>query len=277
LIYSLRNMVLRMKAEIGIIGGSGLYSLLDNAGTAEIETEYGKPSEKIGVGEINGRKVAFLARHGARHTISPQNVPYRANIAALKKLGVKRIISTNAVGSLNPDFKPGEFAFFDQYVNMTHGREDTFFDKNVVAHISSADPYCSELRGIGKETAEGLGIKHHDKGTIVVIKGPRFSTRAESRFFSSQGFDMIGMTQYPEVALAREQGMCYLGVGLVTDYDVGLEGVKGIKPVSADEVGKVFSANIENVKKFIMKAVPKIPEKQHCDCSKSLDGAILSH
>ncbi len=266
-----------MKAEIGVIGGSGFYSLLEGAETVNPDTEYGKPSDPITIGTIKGRGVAFLSRHGARHRIPPQNVPYRANIAALKGLGVKRIIATNAVGSLNPGFKPGEFAFFDQYVNMTHGRKDTFFDKDVVAHISSADPYCGELRALGVGTAERLGIKVHGDGTIVVINGPRFSTRAESMFFSRQGFDLINMTQYPEVALAREQSICYLGIGLVTDYDVGLEGRSEIAPVSAAEVGKIFNRNIENAKRLLLELIPEIPERRGCSCGSALDGAILSH
>lgn len=265
-----------MKVEIGVIGGSGFFSLLEDAETVNQSTEYGKPSDAISVGILKGRTVAFLSRHGPNHRLSPQNVPYRANIAALKELGIKRIIATSAVGSLNPTFKPGEFAFFDQYVNMTSGREDTFFDKDIVAHVSSADPYCDELRTLGAKIAKELGIEHHKDGTVVLIKGPRFSTRAESKFFSKQGFDMVGMTQYPEVALAREMGICYLGVGLVTDYDVGLEGREDIKPVSSDEISRVFNTNIDNVKKFIVGLVPKIPEKRSCSCSKALDGAILS-
>jgi 5'-methylthioadenosine phosphorylase len=223
------------------------------------------------------KNIAFLARHGAKHSIPPQSVPYGANIVAFEKLGIKRIISTNAVGSLKPDFKPSEFVFFDQYVNMTNGRADTFFDKNMVAHIGSAEPYCNELRRVDIKTAKGLGIKHHENGTIVVMGVLRSSTKAESRFFSRQGFDPIGMTQYQEMALAREKGICYIRIDLVTDYDVGLKGVKGIKPVSADEVGNVFSANIESVKKFILKVAPEIPDKQSCECSMALDGAVLSH
>ncbi|MEM3839476.1 MAG: S-methyl-5'-thioadenosine phosphorylase [Candidatus Micrarchaeaceae archaeon] len=265
------------KVEIGIIGGSGLYSLLDNASKLKTATKYGDPSDAIEIGEIDGIKVAFLSRHGVGHRIPPHKVPYRANILALKNLGVKRIIATNAVGSLRPDFKPGEFVFIDQFVDMTHGRVDTFFDENIVAHISSADPYCSELRALGIKVAKGLKIKHHAKGTIVVINGPRFSTRAESKFFGSQGFDLIGMTQYPEVVLAREQGVCYLGISLVTDYDVGLEGRKDIKPVNADEVGAIFNKNVENVKKLIAKLVSEIPKDPSCNCGRSLDGAILSH
>ncbi len=266
-----------MDAEIGIIGGSGFYSLLEDAEEVEVKTEYGAPSDKIGIGLISGRKVAFIPRHGKGHRIPPQKVPYRANITALKELGVKRIIATNAVGSLKPEYKPSEMVFIDQYVNMTNGREDTFFDKDVVAHVSSAEPYCEELRKLGVKTAERLGIKHHREGTIVVINGPRFSTKSESRFFSAQGFDIIGMTQYPEVALAREKEMCYFGIALVTDYDVGLEGRSEIKPVSAEEVGRIFNNNVKSVKELIHSLVPSIPEKQSCQCSKALDGAVLSH
>ncbi len=268
--------MISMDAEIGIIGGSGFYSLLENAEEIEMRTEYGAPSDKISIGMISGRRVAFIPRHGKSHRIPPQRVPYRANIAALNEIGVKRIIATNAVGSLKPEFRPSEMVFLDQYVNMTHGRDDTFFDNDIVAHVSSAEPYCEELRGLGANMADKLGIKYHKSGTIVVINGPRFSTKAESRMFSAQGFDTIGMTQYPEVALAREKEMCYASIALVTDYDVGLEGRSDIKPVSAEEVGNIFNDNVKLVKELIRALVPSVPKERSCKCKNALDGATFS-
>lgn len=265
-----------MKTETAIIGGSGFYSLLDDAKKANIKTEYGMPSAPISIGKINGKTVAFLPRHGIRHMLPPHKVPYKANIAALAKLGVTRIIATNAVGSLSAKFKPGDFTLFDQFVDMTQGRDDTFYHGAPVTHISVAEPYCSQLKMIAANAAGVMKLKCHSDSTVVVINGPRFSTKAESRFYSSQGFDVINMTQYPEVALARELGMCYLGVGTVTDYDAGLEGKRDIKPVSSAEVSKIFARNIDKAKKLVMRIVNDIPEKRLCGCSRALDGAVLN-
>ncbi len=260
--------------DIGIIGGSGLYELLESPMHLQRDTEYGAPSSEVYVGSFSGTEVAFLPRHGVKHTLPPHLVPYRANLTALKSMGVKRIIATNAVGSLNPEFKPGELAFFDQFMNMTNGRKDTFYDKDIVAHVSMADPYCPQMREIAGKSADKLGLKHHKEGSVVVINGPRFSTRAESRFFSKSGFDMINMTQYPEVVLAKELGICYLGIGLVTDYDAGLEGNSEIKPVSAEAVGKIFAENIKNVKALLTDLIPAMPAERKCTCKNSMDGAI---
>lgn len=262
-----------MEATIGIIGGSGFYSLLQNAEEVNPDTKYGKPSGPITVGTISGRTVAFLPRHGTKHTIPPHKVPFRANIDALRSLGVKRIIATNAVGSLKEDYAPGELVFFDQYVNATHGRADTFYDEDVVAHVSMAEPYCSQMRNVAATTADKLKLKYHKSGSVVVVNGPRFSTKSESRMFSSHGFETINMTQYPEVALARERGICYLGIGMVTDYDVGLEG-KDIKPVTADQVVKIFEANVGKTRDLIMNLIPEAPGERTCACGSSMDGAI---
>lgn len=240
-----------------------------------MDTEYGKTSDLISIGRISGRKVAFIPRHGKKHTIPPHKVPYRANIDALSMLGVKRIISTNAVGSLNKDYAPGDFALFDQFVNMTHGRDDSYFNENKVVHISPAEPYCNELRNIALAKAKELRIKNHSKGTVVVINGPRFSTKAESRFFKNQGFELIGMTQYPEVVLAKERGICYMGIGIVTDYDVGIEGSEH-SPVNAQEVTKVFGKSVNKAKDLIMSIIPSTPQFPNCNCSKSLEGAVIS-
>jgi len=263
-------------AEIGIIGGSGFYSLLENPDRVVVETHYGRPSEVISIGKVSGRNVAFMPRHGARHTLSPQKVPYRANLDALSSIGVERLIASSAVGSLVAEYEPGDLVFFDQFVNMSHGREDTFFDGDSVAHVSTAEPYCPELRKLAMEAADRLGLKYHDAGTVVVINGPRFSTKAESRFFAGQGFQLINMTQYPEVALAREKEMCYLGIGIVTDYDSGLEGRPDIKHVTFEDVNRIFATRVADLKRLIPEVVSAIPaERSHCKCGEALKGAFV--
>jgi len=261
-----------MKAEIGIFGGSGFYKLLEGAKGIEIETEYGKPSDRITIGKYEEKTIAFLPRHGKNHEFGPKQINYRANIAAFKKLGVERIIAPCTAGSLTPKIKPGDFVILDQFVDRTWGRADSFFEEKVV-HISAADPYCPELREVAYKTAKKLGIRVHQKGTVVVINGPRFSSRAESRWFSSQGFEVINMTQYPEVILAREMGICYCGIALITDYDVGLEGMEDIYPVTAKEVMRVFKDNNERVKRLIFEIIKNIPKERHCECGEALKKA----
>ncbi|MDE1865721.1 MAG: S-methyl-5'-thioadenosine phosphorylase [Candidatus Micrarchaeota archaeon] len=264
-----------MDAEVGIIGGSGFYSLLDDAETVEIETDYGKPSDKVAIGTIGKKKVAFIPRHGSKHTIPPHKVPYRANIEAFNSLGVKRVISTSACGSLRREINLGQIVLFDQLVNMTHGRDETFFDKDEVVHVSTADPYCKGLRAYASIAATDLGFEHRDVGTVVVVNGPRFSTRAESKLFISQGFDLINMTQYPEAALVRERAMCYLGIGIVTDYDAGLVAGGSIEPVGYADVAKVFSQNVEKVKSVLKDLVGDLPKERDCVCGSALDGAMV--
>jgi 5'-methylthioadenosine phosphorylase len=264
-----------MEAQIGILGGSGFYSLLENAETVEIETEYGKPSDKVSIGMIGDKKVAFIPRHGTKHNLPPHKVPYRANIEAFRSLGVTRVIGTGASGSLNRTFRIGQIVFFDQFVNMSSGRQDTFFDNDEVAHVSSASPYCPGLRARASSTATSLGIDHRDSGTVVVVSGPRFSTRAESQFFANQGFQLINMTQYPEVSLARERGMCYLGIGIVTDYDAGIVTNEGIPAVEYSEVLKIFSQNVGKVKSVITELVTSLPNERSCNCKGSLDDAMV--
>jgi len=261
------------KAKIGIIGGSGFYSSLSAPNRIEAKNKYGTTSAPMSIGKMAGKSVAFVPRHGEKHTLPPHKVPYRANIEAFANAGVERIISTNAVGSLSKEFAAGDFVFFDQFVNMTHRRDDTFFDESKVVHVSTAEPYCPELRSLAVRKAKRMGIRYHETGTIVVVNGPRFSTKAESRFFARQGFQLINMTQYPEVALAREKAMCYLGIGIVTDYDAGLEGVDGIKPVNFEDMLKVFNSSVDKVKELIAELVPEIPEKRGCKCGSALDDA----
>lgn len=246
------------KADIGVFGGSGFYSFLEDVEEIEIETPYGKPSDKISIAEISGKKVAFLPRHGKKHHIPPHLINYRANIYAMKMLGVKKIISPCSCGSLKSQLKPGHFIISDQFIDRTKGRKDTFFEGPNVEHISAAEPYDDELRRIAIVTAKELNIPVHETGTIVVINGPRFSTKAESRWFSSMGWDTVNMTQYPEGYLALELGISLVNIALVTDYDAGLEGRDDIKPVTMDDVYKVFNQNIEKVKSLIFNMIEKM-------------------
>ncbi len=245
-------------ADIGVFGGSGFYAFLENVEEIEIDTPYGKPSDKIALATIGDKKVAFLPRHGKSHQFPPHLVPYRANLYAMKMLNVKKIISPNACGSLQPHIKPGEFVICDQFVDRTTARKDTFFDGPEVKHISPADPYDEKLRQLAIETAKELDIPVHEKGTVVVIQGPRFSTRAESRWFHKMGWEVINMTQYPESYLALELGIPYVNISLITDYDAGLEGRDDIKPVTHEAVLEVFNNNIDKVKKLIYKMIEKI-------------------
>lgn len=267
---------MRPRAEIGVFGGSGFYSFFEKPEEVTVRTPFGSPSGKINISTIGGRKVAFLPRHGVHHQYPPHMVPYRANVRAFKQLGVERIIAPNAVGSLKAEIEPGDIVFCDQFVNFTGGRKDTFYDGPETTHVSTADPYCPEMRKIAIESASKLGLRFHGRGTIVVIQGPRFSTRAESKFFSGQGWEVVTMTQYPEVVLARELELCYLNVSLATDYDVGLEGDPRVKPVSHEEVVKVFAANIEKLKGLIVEIVKALPDERGCACGSALGQARLS-
>lgn len=261
------------RADIGVFGGSGFYSLIENAREVTIETPYGAPSDKLALGEIAGKKVAFLPRHGKDHRFPPQSINYRANVYAMKMLGVSRIIGPTACGSLKASVKPGDMVVADQIVDRTTGRHDTFYDGPITTHVSFADPYCSQLRPIAIEALKSLDITTHDHGTIVVIQGPRFSTRAESKWFSSLGWEVINMTNYPESYLAREMEICYVNISLITDYDVGLEGQHGIKPVSHADVIEVFNSNNARVKDAIYKIIANTPAERKCGCGTALQGA----
>ena len=262
-----------MKIEIGIIGGSGFYQFLKGKEVV-IKTPFGQPSDKILISKYSGKEIAFLPRHGKKHQYPPHKINYRANLFAFKKLGVERVIAPCAVGSLKLEIKPGDFLICDQFVDRTKGRIDTFFDGPRVAHISMAEPYCPELREIAIKGCQKLKIPFYKKGTIVVIEGPRFSTKAESEFYSKTA-DIINMTQYPEVVLARELGMCYLNISLVTDYDVGLEGRKDIKPVTAQEVIRIFQKNNEKVKELILEIIKNLPDQRNCKCAAALKEAFV--
>ena len=267
------------RAGVAVIGGSGFYSFLHDPSETLVHTPYGPPSAPVTIGSIGGRPVAFLPRHGVHHEYPPHRVNYRANLWALHSLGVRRIIGPCAVGSLQPRVKPGDFVLLDQLVDRTWGRPDTFVDGPVVGHVSFADPYCSELGKVVLTTASvtpGLdGVTVHDRGTVVVVQGPRFSTRAESGWYRSAGWEVIGMTQYPETYLARELGMCYAGLALVTDYDTGLEGVDGIQPVTMEQVFKMLADNVDRTRELLFAAIPGIPEQASCNCHEALASGPL--
>lgn len=259
-------------AEIGVFGGSGFYSLLEDAQEFKVDTPYGAPSAPVTVGEIGGRRVAFLPRHGLEHQLPPHMINYRANVYAMKMLGVSRIIGPNACGSLQPEVEPGDFVICDQFVDRTWGRKDTFYDGPTTTHVSSADPYCPDMRQVAIEQAAKLGIKAHETGTVVVIQGPRFSTRSESKWFASQGWEVINMTQYPECYLARELEICYCNISLITDHDAGAEGVE---PVSNEEVVRVFNENNERVRELLFAMIPALPAERDCICASALQGAAF--
>jgi len=261
---------------IGVIGGTGFYKFLEIEEELRPKTPYGPPSGRVKISSVGGRRVAFLPRHGEHHEFPPHMVPYRANLHALKQAGAERVLGPCAVGSLRPEVRPGDFVVCDQFVNFTNGRKDTFFDGPETTHVSSADPYCPELRKAIFKAAAEVGIEVKRSGTVVVIQGPRFSTRSESKFFRSQGWDIINMTQYPEAILARELEMCYANISLVTDYDVGVEGDPKVKAVSNDEVMRVFDKNLGRLRELLMKTIELTPAERSCSCGKALASARVS-
>jgi 5'-methylthioadenosine phosphorylase len=261
---------------IGVFGGSGFYAFLEDVEEVRVHTPYGAPSDRIAVTTIEGRRVAFLPRHGRDHSHPAPVINYRANIYAFKELGVTQILAPCACGSLQPNIHPGDFVILDQFVDRTSGRKDTFFTGPVTHHIAAADPYCPRLAQRAAESARALEIPVHATGTMVVIQGPRFSTRAESAWFTKMGWDVVGMTQYPEAILARELGICYTGIALVTDYDVGVRGLAGRESVSIEEVFRVFNANVEHVKALIMRMIAQLPAPPFsCECAAEAERAIL--
>ena len=262
-----------VSATIGIFGGSGFYSLLDNVEEFAVETPYGPPSARLSIGNVGERRVAFLPRHGSKHELPPHMINYRANIWAMKEVGVTQIIGPCATGSLQPNVRPGDFVICDQFVDRTKGRKDTFYDGPIATHVSSAEPYCEKMRKVALETASAMGINVHSTGTVVVVQGPRFSTKAESKWYSKQGWEVINMTQYPENHLARELEICYLNISLITDYDVGLEDIPDIEPVTMEEVIEIFNANNEKVKELIFNIIPELPTIRECVCKTALAGA----
>jgi 5'-methylthioadenosine phosphorylase len=245
-------------AEIGVFGGSGFYTLLEDVREAKIDTPYGQPSDSVFLATISGRRVAFLPRHGRRHTIPPHKINYRANVWAMRSLGVKAIISPCAAGSLQLAVEPGHFVVSDQFVDRTNGRDDTFFDGPIVSHVSSAEIYDPVLRQVALEVIREHGITVHDGGTVVVIQGPRFSTKSESKWFTDAGWEVINMTQYPEAYLCRELGMAVVNIALITDYDAGV--LEGTHAVTAHDVLAVFEQNAERIRKVVLDMVGRFPE-----------------
>ena len=248
--------------KIGIIGGSGLDDpqLLENYTSVDVDTAFGKPSSSITEGTLNGVQVAILARHGKKHQIMPSNINNRANIQALKDRGCTHILATTAVGSLREEIKPGHLVFIDQFIDRTTKRHQTFYDKNQVCHIPMADPICTKLRRILAGTATELNLDIHDKGTVITIEGPRFSSKAESHMFRSWGADIINMSTVPEVVLAREAGLCYVSIAMSTDYDCWRDSGDA---VTLEEVLRVMKENAEKVKLLLRTVLPRI---QHLDC-----------
>jgi len=245
------------RAEIGVFGGSGFYSLLPDVREIKVDTPYGPPSDSVFLADVDGRSVAFLPRHGRRHTIPPHLIDYRANVWAMRALGVKAVISPCSAGSLQKHVAPGDFVTCDQFVDRTSGRKDTFFDGPVVSHVSSADIYDPTLRSIAAAVIREQGITLHEQGTVVVISGPRFSTKAESRWFTQAGWEVINMTQYPEAYLCRELGMAVVNISLITDYDAGV--LEGTQAVDAQSVLEVFQQNAERVQKVVLEMIRRFP------------------
>ena len=256
---------------VGVFGGSGFYRFLDEVEEVAVDTPYGPPSARIRLGEIEGTRVAFLPRHGDEHALPPHRINYRANVWAMRQVGVRRIVGPSACGSLKPELEPGTFLICDQFVDRTSGREDTFYDGPQTTHVSAADPYCDDLTSVFAEADEGVLTG----GTVVVIQGPRFSTRAESRWFAAAGWDVVNMTQYPEAWLARELELCYVNLMLVTDYDVGLQGMPHVEPVSTDAAFEVFRANLDRLRALLFRAIPKIGPQPDCVCASALGSAIV--
>ncbi|OEU97346.1 purine nucleoside phosphorylase [Streptomyces qinglanensis] len=267
------------QAEIGIIGGSGFYSFLDEVTEVTVETPYGPPSDSLFLGETGGRRVAFLPRHGRGHHLPPNRINYRANLWALRSVGVRQIIAPCAVGGLQPEFGPGTLVVPDQLVDRTRSRQQTFFDGQElpdgsvprVVHVAFADPYCEAGRQAGLRAARSRGWQAVDGGTLCVVEGPRFSTRAESRWHAAQGWSVVGMTGHPEAILARELELCYSSLALVTDLDAGAEAGEG---VSHEEVLQVFAENIGRLREVLFEAVSELPaaDERKCECGSALGG-----
>ncbi|MBA3718520.1 MAG: S-methyl-5'-thioadenosine phosphorylase [Actinobacteria bacterium] len=260
------------RADLGIFGGSGFYSFLEGAEEIAIDTPYGLPSAPVAVGEVAGRQVAFIPRHGRSHELPPHRIPYRANVWAMRELGVRRIIGPCASGALTRGLELGAFVVCDQYVDRTRGREDTFYDGPETTHVSAADPFCPDLRRLLVATARERDIQVGDGGTVVVIQGPRFSTRAESQWFQSAGWEAINMTAYPECHLARELELCYATIAMVTDYDVG---VAGEESVTAAQVVRVLQENNARLRELLLAVIPKIGPQPDDICATALRAARL--
>lgn len=263
------------KAEIGIIGGSGLYAMpgLTNVREERVQTPFGDPSEAFVLGDLEGHKVAFLARHGRGHRILPSELNFRANIYGMKMLGVERILSVSAVGSLKEEHKPTDFVIPDQFIDRTFARVSTFFGDGIVAHVAFGDPVCSTVASTFQKACAAVGVAGKRGGTYVCMEGPQFSTRAESNLYRSWGTDVIGMTNLQEAKLAREAEICYATLAMVTDYDCWHE---GHDDVTVDQIIAVLHQNAENAGKVVKAAVAAMPSDRSCACASALKYAILT-
>ena len=263
------------QAEIGIIGGSGLYEMegLSDVRSVRVETPFGDPSDEVILGELGGRRLAFLPRHGKGHRLLPSEINFRANIFALKKLGVERILSVSAVGSMKEEIAPGHIVIPDQFVDLTKRRVSTFFGSGVVGHAAMGDPVCAETAGILSESGRAVGATVHPKGTYVCIEGPQFSTRAEPNIYRGWGVDVIGMTNVTEAKLAREAEICYATIALATDYDCWHE---EHDDVTVEAVLKIMKQNVETARRILAKAVSSLPSARGCSCGAALQNAVMT-
>jgi 5'-methylthioadenosine phosphorylase len=264
-----------LQAEIGIIGGSGLYSMpgLTDLREQQVETPFGSPSDPFVLGSLEGKRVAFLTRHGRGHRISPSELNFRANIYAMKSLGVERILSLSAVGSLKQEHRPGEFVIPDQFFDRTKQRVSTFFGEGVVAHVAFADPVCPQLGKVVKSVCDAARITSKLGGTYLCMEGPQFSTKAESNIYRSWGMDVIGMTNLQEAKLAREAEMCYVTIAMVTDYDCWHPDHDA---VTVEQVIAVLNQNASNACEVVRRAVAAMPQARTCKCGSALKHAIMT-
>jgi 5'-methylthioadenosine phosphorylase len=260
------------RASIGVIGGSGFYSLLDHGTEIRVDTPFGPPSDPVVTGEVAGRRVAFLPRHGRDHRFPPHRIPYRANLWALRSLGVRQVLAPSAVGALTMADKPGTLAIPDQLVDRTRTRAQTYYDADRAVHVPFADPYCPVGRTQAIAAARAADWAPVESGTLVVIEGPRFSTRAESQWFAAQGWTLVGMTGYPEAVLARELALCYTTLSLVTDTDAGVAEGEG---VTQEEVLAEFGRNLGRLRDLVFAIIAALPEQRDCPCPHALDGISL--
>ncbi len=259
--------------RIGVIGGSGFYELLENPREERVTTPFGDPTDTIAIGEIGGREVCFLPRHGKGHRVMPSDLPYQANILAMKQLGVEWIISASAVGSMKEEIEPTHIVIPDQFYDRTRHRRSTFFGDGCVAHVAFADPICPDLAAIVAQAGRDVGAVIHEGGTYLCMEGPQFSTRAESLVYRSWGVDVIGMTNLQEAKLAREAEICYCTMALATDYDCWYEGEED---VTIEQVLEYMNKNVETAKKIVEAAVQRIPDERNCMCAGALENAILT-
>jgi 5'-methylthioadenosine phosphorylase len=260
------------EAAIGIIGGSGFYALLERGDEVTVDTPFGRPSDPVVVGEAAGRRVAFLPRHGRDHRYPPHRIPYRANLWALRALGVRQVLAPSAVGALTPAYQPGTLVIPDQLVDRTSGREQTYYDADRAVHVPFADPYCPDGRAAVIRAARTAGWAPEESGTMVVISGPRFSTRAESRWYAAQGWTLVGMTGHPEAVLARELALCYTTLALVTDTDAGVTEGEG---VTQEDVFAEFGRNVARLRDLVFAAIAALPPERKCPCPDALAGITV--